>query len=74
MKRYKDYCRKVVFRLSNYERIRDMTEEEMTAFLYAVRGGLIDEVISYENTLRTWENWLQEPTNETNGIDYERIV
>lgn len=60
--------------MSNYERIRDMTDEEMTAFLYAVRGGLIDEVISYENTLRTWENWLQEPTNETNGIDYERIV
>lgn len=51
-----------------------MTDEEMATFLYAVRGGLIDEVISYENTLRTWENWLQEPTNETNGIDYERIV
>lgn len=61
-------------RLSNYERIRDMTDEEMTAFLYAVRGGLIDEVISYENTLELWDNWLQKPTNDVDGIDYERIV
>lgn len=60
--------------MSNYERIRDMTDEEMATFLYAVRGGLIDEVISYENALRAWENWLQEPTNDVGGIDYERIV
>lgn len=51
-----------------------MTDEEMTAFLYAVRGGLIDEVISHENTLELWDNWLQKPTNDVDGIDYERIV